>query len=153
MSERSSRPETWRWGVLVCDECGGIASHDHRREHGHNVSATPIQVAPLVEVERLHAQLVTAHDAIREIAQSESLAEVKAICANGPLATAPGGPKEDECWRLREALASSDRRVDRLEEALRSVVRNDKTVYEYRGRHATNRSGALPPQGQRWHTP
>ena len=60
--------------------------------------------AVVAERDRLRAQLITAHDALREIGEADSLGLVKAICANGPLATAPGGPKEDECFRLRAEI-------------------------------------------------
>lgn len=53
-------------------------------------------------------------EALREIAEAGSLAEVRAIVANGPLATAPGGVREDECVRLREQLRVSQIEVSEI---------------------------------------
>ena len=62
----------------------------------------------------------TAYDALREIeaivrgpsSDTSMLSGIAAILSNGPLDTAPGGPREDECARLtlerdryRDALA------------------------------------------------
>lgn len=53
-------------------------------------------------------------DALAEIAQARTLEQVRAICANGPLAAAPGGAKEDECFRLREQVVALTDELVRL---------------------------------------
>ena len=63
----------------------------------------------------------TAYDALREIeaivrgpsSDTSMLSGIAAILSNGPLDTAPGGPREDECARL---IAERDQYRDALEQ-------------------------------------
>ncbi|HZV74632.1 MAG TPA: hypothetical protein VFF79_13015 [Conexibacter sp.] len=67
---------------------------------------------------RLRSERDTARDALREIADVIELYghyltyhAIAGILANGPLATAPGGEREDECARLRAENDDLKRRV------------------------------------------
>lgn len=63
--------------------------------------------------------VVAAHrDALREISEAKTLEAVHAILANGPLATAPGGLDEGECFRLREQVAARDETLERRDVAI-----------------------------------
>ncbi len=92
-----------------------------------------VEVVPVSLVDELRAERDTLRDAIGEIAEARSFAVVRAICANGPLATAPGGEHEDECARLaaeRDALRAE---VERLRGAGKLVAEDafrTKVAYE-----------------------
>lgn len=65
----------------------------------------------------------------------------------------PTTPEEGFHQGWAECAAWCEDRIRVLEEALRAVERNDKTVYDYsRGPRAVNRNG-LPPDQGRWLTP
>ena len=78
----------------------------------------------------LRRQLATAYDAIREMAEADTLGEVQAVAANGPLATAPGGPKEDECFRLRELLREARPFVSMADASGHTLVKIDKELFD-----------------------
>lgn len=73
-----------------------------------------VEVVPASLVDKLRAERDMLRDAIAEIAQARSLGEVMGILANGPLATAPGGPREDERARLRERCVRAEAERDAL---------------------------------------
>lgn len=76
--------------------------------------------------DRVREQRDTAWDALDEIhaalrgdsTDASKLDLIGAVIANGPLDTAPGGPREDECARLRGE-------VERLRGALEEIRSSD----------------------------
>ena len=87
------------------------------------------------EDDRVREQRDIAWDALREIeviVRSESedwskLDGIGAIISNGPLDTAPGGPREDECARLRGEVERLQERERELGDALRAIAESPWT--------------------------
>ena len=85
--------------------------------------------------DRLREQRDTAWDALDEIhaalrgdsTDASKLDLIGAIIANGPLDTAPGGPREDECARLRGEVERLQERERELGDALRAIAESPWT--------------------------
>lgn len=76
-----------------------------------------------LELQAVVRERDTAYDALREIERvlredgpdDQAISAIGAIVSNGPLDTAPGGPREDECERLV-------RERDQYRDALEQIV-------------------------------
>lgn len=80
--------------------------------------------------DHLGAQRDTAWDALREIeailrkedSDDYTISAIAATLANGPLDTAPGGPREDECARLITERDGLRAEVTELRNAMRQIA-------------------------------
>lgn len=92
--------------------------------------------------------------------RAERLEEIKLQCSDcGMICDNLGqhifcGKCQDKDFESRQKqIAELTASLERCREALKNVVKNDKSFYEYYGGNARNRNGELPNAGQRFATP
>lgn len=97
---------------LACAQCGARAT----------------TYVPASVVDALREERDLLRDALREIADVlnqhghyVAYHKIAGIVANGPLATAPGGDREDECFRLREERDALRAELEELREEFEST--------------------------------